>query len=116
MHFSCHNKISSFKALTVCCKTSRFKADLKESVNKVMNINYCSESFVMIFFFFGTFYLYSYHNEIIEKEDFSLVCCLFLGLVDIRHFKKSTAAHQSSVRDRQDLHTGKIRVSVTHIR
>lgn len=60
--------------------------------------------------------MYSYHNEIIEEEDFSLVCCLFLGLVDIRNLKKSTAAHQSSVRDREDLHIGKIRVSVTQIR
>lgn len=46
---------------------------------------------------------YSHHNEIIEEEDFSLVCCLFLGLVDICHLKKSTTAHQSSVRDREDL-------------
>lgn len=47
--------------------------------------------------------LLTYHNEIIEEEDFSLVRRLFLGLVDISHLKQSTAAHQSSVRDREDL-------------
>lgn len=49
------------------------------------------------------FILYTYHNEIIEEEDFSLVCCLFLGFVDISHLKQSTAAHQSSMRDRENL-------------
>lgn len=45
----------------------------------------------------------THHNQIVEEEDFSLMCRLFLGLVDICHFKQPTAAHQSSVRNRENL-------------
>ncbi len=62
------------------------------------NMNYYSDSH---------YFLCTYHNEIIEEEDFSLVCCLFLGLVDVCHLKESTAAHQSSVRDRENLRRNK---------
>ena len=48
-------------------------------------------------------FLVIYHNQVIKEEDFSLVRCLFLGLVDVRHLEESTAANQSSVRDRENL-------------
>lgn len=44
-----------------------------------------------------------YHNQIVEEEDFSLVRRLLLGLVDIGHLEEPTAAHQPSVRHREDL-------------
>lgn len=44
-----------------------------------------------------------YHNEVVEEEDFSLVRCLLLGLVDVGDLEEPTAAHQPSVRDREDL-------------
>lgn len=44
-----------------------------------------------------------YHNEVVEEEDFSLVRRLLLGLVDIGDLEEPTAAHQPSVRDREDL-------------
>lgn len=45
----------------------------------------------------------AHHNEIVEEEDFSLVRRLFLRLVDVGDLKEATAAHQSPVRDGQDL-------------
>lgn len=47
----------------------------------------------------------THHNEIIEEEDFSLVRCLFLGLVDVCHLEEPTAAHQPPVGDGEDLRT-----------
>lgn len=47
----------------------------------------------------------AHHDEIVEEEDFSLVCRLFLGLVDVRHLEEPTAAHQPPVGDGEDLRT-----------
>ena len=69
-----------------------------------------TESFLIFFF------LYTYHNEIIEQEDFSLVRGLFLGLVDVCHLKKSTTAHQSSVRDGENLRRNRRRALMTQMR
>lgn len=44
-----------------------------------------------------------YHNEVVEEEDFSLVRRLLLGLVDVGDLEEPAAAHQPSVRDREDL-------------
>lgn len=45
----------------------------------------------------------AHHDEIVEEEDFSLVRRLFLGLVDVRHLKEPTAAHQPPVGDGKNL-------------
>lgn len=47
----------------------------------------------------------AHHDEIVEEEDFSLVRRLFLGLVDVRHLKEPTAAHQPPVGDGENLRT-----------
>lgn len=80
------------------CKTHRKQQGHKMTYHHISQdglIKVCLRCFYI--------FLSTHHNEIIEEEDFSLVCCLFLGLVDVCHLKKSTTANQSSVRDRQHL-------------
>lgn len=40
-----------------------------------------------------------YHYEVVKEEDFPLMRSLFLGFVDVSHFKQTTAADKSSVGD-----------------
>jgi len=93
VHCSWKCNISSFK--DVFSRKNHFWGGCKDTVNNIYskNMNYYPESLLS----------YTHHNEIVEEEDFSLVCCLFLGLVDISHLKKSTAAHQSSMGDGENL-------------
>lgn len=83
----------------VATKISSFKAQLCVCWEPFKNGNRTATKMGMT----GVFY--THHHEIIEKEDFSLMCRLFLSLVDIRHLEESTTAHQSSMRDGENLKT-----------